>query len=645
MTTNYLDRVAGHEDLRKLNSGELRLLAEEIREYVLDVVSKNGGHLASNLGVVELSIALEYVFDTEKDRLVWDVGHQSYIHKLLTGRREAFQSLRQYQGLSGFPKRQESPCDPYDTGHSSTSIAAAIGFAKARDLKGESRKVIAVIGDGSMTGGEAYEALNLGGGSASDILVILNDNRMSIAENIGGMSNYLNRIRTSRAYQLSKFNVRSFLNKIPLVGQPLINSIESLKDSLKDFMVNGLVFRELGFNYYGPVDGHDLENLIGILGQIKDIKGPVLLHVLTEKGRGYRPAVDDSAMFHGIAPFDLTTGKTNPSATRIPTYTQAFSRKLVELAEENEKIVAITAAMPDGTGLEEFRQAYPDRFIDVGIAEQTAVTVGTALALEGLRPVVAVYSSFMQRAFDQLIQDAAIQRAPVVFALDRGGLVGEDGPTHHGAFDLSYLSQIPNMAVMVPRDERMLKEMLEAAVAYTEGPVALRYPRGRGVGRQNYLVKDELTWGRGQLLRPGRDAMILAAGPLAYQALMAASRLEAEGRSVGVWDPCFIKPLDREGILALCQDCRAIVTIEENVASGGFGSQVASLLAGQETGGPRLRCLSLPDAFVEQGTQQRLLQELGLDAQGIYEALRDMLTPDQPRADAEGKREDGRHGE
>ncbi len=630
MTTNYLGRIEGHRDLIKLNISQMQALTREIRQYILKVVSQNGGHLASNLGVVELSVALEYVFDTSVDRLIWDVGHQSYTHKILTGRRDEFDSLRQFRGLSGFPKRVESACDPYDTGHSSTSIAAAVGFAKARDLKGEKHKVIAVIGDGSMTGGEAYEALNLAGGASSDILVILNDNRMSIAPNIGGMSNYLNRIRTSRAYQMSKFNVRSFLARVPVVGRPMINGIEAIKESLKYFMVNGLVFRELGFNYYGPVDGHNLENLIEILKQVKEIRGPVLLHVLTEKGRGYTPAEDDAAMFHGIAPFDLSTGKTNPSASRVPTYTQAFSQKLLELAEKDERIIAITAAMPDGTGLEEFRQVYPKRFIDVGIAEQTAVTVGTALALEGLRPVVAVYSSFMQRAFDQLIQDAAIQKAPLVFALDRSGIVGEDGPTHHGAFDLSYLSQIPNMTVMVPRDERMLKEMLEAAVLYEEGPVALRYPRGRGVGRLNYLVKENLCWGKGQLLRPGQDVMILAAGPLVYQALTAAAYLEKEGWSAGVWDPCFIKPLDAKGILELAKSCRTILTVEENVAAGGFGSRVAALLAEQKPPVPRLACLSLPDTFVEQGSQQQLLQELGLDAQGICRACQSLLRQTTP---------------
>lgn len=625
MEHNYLEGIKGHADLVKLNMDQLEELTCQLRKKILEVVSQNGGHLASNLGVVELSLALEYVFDTARDRLVWDVGHQSYSHKLLTGRQDAFATLRRYQGLSGFPKREESPCDPYDTGHSSTSIAAALGFAKARDLKREDYRVIAVIGDGSMTGGEAYEALNLGGALDTDLLVILNDNRMSIAPNIGGMSNYLNRIRTSRAYRNSKFNVKRFLGRLPLFGKPLVRGIEGIKESLKFILVNGLVFRELGFQYYGPVDGHDLAGLIEILQQIREIRGPVLLHVVTEKGRGYRPAVKDAALFHGIPPFDLETGKTNPAATRIPTYTQAFSQRLLELAKEDPRIVAITAAMPDGTGLEEFRQAFPERFFDVGIAEQTAVTMGTALALSGLKPVVAIYSSFMQRAFDQLVQDTALQKAPVVFALDRCGLVGEDGPTHHGAFDLSYLSQIPNMAVLAPRDERMLKEMLEAALAYEAGPAALRYPRGRGVGRQNYLVTEPLRWGHGQLLRPGRDLMILAAGPLAYQALSAAAYLEAEGYSVGVWDPCFIKPLDQEGLKKLSKNCPAILTVEENVAVGGFGSQVALFLAGQEEA-PSFDHLCLPDDFVEQGERSRLLANLGLDAEGIAAAGRRLLT-------------------
>ena len=621
-----LDKVKGIKDLKKLSIPELTELSQDVRNYILSVVSQNGGHLASNLGVVELSVALEYVFDTRKDRLVWDVGHQSYTHKILTGRKESFATLRQRNGLSGFPKRSESICDPYDTGHSSTSIAAALGFAKARDLQGEQHKVIAVIGDGSMTGGQAFEALNLTAELDTDILVILNDNQLSISANVGGLSHYLNRIRASSAYTGSKQAVRRFLSRIPFLGKAMIRIIEAIKDSLRYILVNGVVFTELGFQYFGPVDGHDIKNLIEILRQVKERKGPVILHVLTQKGKGYKPAVDNATAFHGIAAFDRETGRTADPDQEAPSYTDVFSSTLLELAREDERILAVTAAMADGTGLERFRQAYPHRFFDIGIAEQTAVSYSTALALSGFRPVVAIYSSFLQRAFDQMIQDTALQNAPLLFAIDRNGLVGEDGPTHHGVFALSYLNQMPNMRILLPRDEHMLRHMMRLAFRHDEGPVALLYPKGKGKGKAAFGINASGAyklpqWGKGQLLRKGFHVLIIAAGPLIYEGLQAAYQLQEEGVSVAVFDPCFLKPIDAKGIWDAAENCGLTLIAEENVAAGGLGWTVTQQL--QQAGyRGRIDCLSVPDRFIPQGSQGELRKELGLDAQGMIRVIR-----------------------
>ena len=631
MNGSYLTSLNSVSDLKKLDLHELNILSQELREYILSVVSHNGGHLSSNLGVVELTVALEYVFNPEKDRLIWDVGHQCYAHKILTGRRDAFLTLRQPGGLSGFPKRAESICDAYDTGHSSTSIAAALGFAEARDMRGENHRVVAIIGDGSMTGGQAFEALNLAGELNTDILVVLNDNHMSIAPNVGGLSRYLTRLRASSAYTGSKQAVRRILSKVPFAGNLLIRIIEAVKGSLRYLLVNGVVFSELGFQYYGPVDGHNLKSLVEMLEQVKDLKGPVLLHVVTEKGKGYRPAMENATEYHGIAPFDLETGKTNGSGNSVPTYTEVFSQALMDLAREDPRIVAVTAAMADGTGLESFHRQYPSRFFDTGIAEQTAVTFSAALALSGFRPVVAVYSSFMQRAFDQLIMDAALQEAPVIFALDRSGIVGEDGPTHHGVYNLSYLNQIPNMAILLPRDEYMLSSMLRLAYNYEKGPAALCYPKGRGKGgAAAFYIEPETDgaprWGEGQLLHPGSQALILAAGPLVYEGLAAASALEKEGYSVAVFDPCFLKPLDEAGIKHAAMRCVLTVTVEENVAPGGLGWTVTRLLSEAGYLG-RIRTLCVPDGFVPHGDMRELRGGLGLDAQGIARAVKEELQP------------------
>ncbi|HCP15093.1 MAG TPA: 1-deoxy-D-xylulose-5-phosphate synthase [Peptococcaceae bacterium] len=624
----YLEQINSPEDIKNLDEEALQALAAELRAYVLDIVSQNGGHLASNLGVVELTLALHKVFDTSRDRIVWDVGHQTYVHKIITGRREAFKTLRQWQGLAGFPKREESCHDAYDTGHSSTSISAALGFAKARDLKGESHRVAAVIGDGSMTGGEAFEALNLAASLETDVLVILNDNHMSIAPNIGGMSDYLNRIRTSVLYNRSKLEIRKTLGKIPFIGGALVKGIERFKEGIKLIMIPGMVFTELGFSYYGPVDGHDIKALIENLQKLKDMKGPVLLHVLTRKGKGYLPAQKDACTYHGIAPFDLETGKICAAQPKTPTYTKAFSDTMVKIAEKDPRVLAITAAMSDGTGLGEFARRFPDRFIDVGIAEQTAVTLGTALALSGFKPVVSVYSTFLQRAYDQMIQDTAIQDAPVIFALDRAGLVGEDGPTHHGAFDLSYLRSIPGMAIMVPRDEQALQSMLWTACGHDQGPVAIRYPRGKAQGLSLSETPPLLEWGKGEILRHGKEALVLAVGPLIYEALAAAEQLANHGILVGVADARFVKPLDDSMILDLCSRYPLILTLEENVIAGGFGAAVMELLAARQQQTSRVYNLGLPDWFVPHGSQKKLLAGLGLDAQGIAHKITELLERD-----------------
>lgn len=622
--TKYLEQINSPDDIKKLNCQQLTELAAEIRTYLLEVISQNGGHLASNLGVVELTLALHKVLDTNVDHLVWDVGHQAYVHKIITGRREAFLTLRQEGGLSGFPKREESHHDYYDTGHSSTSIAAALGFAKARDLKNEKHHVAAVIGDGSMTGGEAFEALNLAASLNTDIIVILNDNHMSIARNIGGLADYLNRLRASAIYNKSKKGVRYFLGKLPFIGKGLVRAVERFKESIKYLVIPGVVFSELGFNYFGPVDGHDVRSLVEILNRLKDIKGPILLHVMTRKGKGYLPAQKDAATYHGIGPFEVESGRSLAGNSNIPTYTKVFSDTMLKLARNDERILGITAAMADGTGLEPFAKQYPNRFFDVGIAEQTAVTLGTAMALDGFRPVVAVYSSFLQRAFDQLIQDTALQNAPVIFAIDRAGLVGEDGPTHHGAFDLSYLRCIPNMSVLVPRDEKSLQDMLWSAAQQEKGPIAIRYPRGRAQGVSLGPKPSLIPWGKGEVLRAGQAAVVLAVGPLVYKAMAAAELLAQQGYSVGVADARFVKPLDEALVLSLCQAYPLIITLEENTLSGGFGSGVLELLAKKNIK-HEVHCLGLPDHFVKHGGQAYLHEELGLNAEGIAKQILELL--------------------
>lgn len=614
-----LENINNPRDLKKLKYNDMSVLAEEIRQVILQTVSHTGGHLAPNLGIVELTMALHYVFDTEKDRLIWDVGHQAYVHKILTGRKEVFKSLRQYGGLSGFPKREESIHDAFDTGHSSTSISAAMGYAMARNIMGDDYQVMAVIGDGAMTGGQAFEALNQIGHLELDLLVILNDNEMSIAHNVGALSSYLSRIRTDPVYANRKKDIEYLLKKVPAIGTTVAKTVERVKDSLKYLVVPGMLFEELGFTYLGPVDGHNIPALIKALNNTKNLKGPVLLHVLTEKGKGYLPATQKPSVFHGVAPFDLDSGEIKKKEGP-PSYTKVFSDAVVELAGQDERIVTITAAMPEGTGLDRFFKKYPKRFFDVGIAEQNAVTLAAAMALKGLRPIVAIYSTFLQRAYDQLLHDVCLQNAPVIFALDRAGLVGEDGPTHHGTFDISYLRHIPNISVLAPKDEEELRNMLFSALS-SDGPVAIRYPRGKCVGVEMSNTFQKIKWGQGELLADGNDILIIAVGTMVYPALKVREILLKKGYTCSVMNARFIKPLPKDQIIKHAKKHRRIVTLEENVIAGGFGSAVLELLANEGIGSLDILNMGLPDNFVTHGKVDVLKDELDLTPEKIVQRI------------------------
>ncbi|MEJ5300915.1 MAG: 1-deoxy-D-xylulose-5-phosphate synthase [Thermodesulforhabdaceae bacterium] len=619
-----LDRVNGPEDLKKLSLIELQALADEIRNYIIDVVSKNGGHLAPNLGVVELSIAVHYIFKSPEDRIVWDVGHQSYTHKILTDRKDLFPTIRTYGGISGFPKREESPHDAFGTGHSSTSISSALGISVAKSIKGCKRRVIAVIGDGSMTGGMAFEALNHAGDLGKDLIVILNDNEMSISPNVGALSSFLSRKLSSRmAVQLKK-NVEQMMKAIPGVGPNIIQLLKKSEDSLIAFFTPGLLFQALKFHYIGPIKGHRIDLLIEALQSAKEVSGPVLVHVLTQKGRGYRPAESNPTHFHGVGPFKVETGESCPSGSCAPSYTSVFGKTIVKLAEKDPRIVAITAAMREGTGLDLFAELYPDRFFDVGIAEQHAVTFAAGLAVEGFRPVVAIYSTFLQRAFDQVIHDVALQKLPVVFAMDRGGLVGEDGPTHHGAFDLSYLRHIPGMVLMAPKDENELQHMLATAIKH-EGPIALRYPRGSGVGVPMDEEYRTLEIGKGELLREGSDMVLFAIGATVYPALKAAEMIEEKGISAAVINARFVKPLDVDLLMEWAKKTGVVVTVEENALQGGFGSAVLEMFEEQGFFPARIKRLGLPDRFIPHGSQAQLRRLVGIDAESIAQAAESLV--------------------
>ena len=619
-----LNRIEKPEDVKALTVRELEQLASELRHFIIDTVSQNGGHLAPNLGTVELTLALYSVFSFPGDKLVWDVGHQAYTHKILTGRRDAFKTLRKKGGITGFPNRSESVYDAFGVGHASTSISAALGMALARDAKGEKNQVIAVIGDGALTGGESFEALNNAGDLGTKLIVILNDNEMSIDANVGAMSEYLSRIRIAPQYARAKRDMGSLLMSIPHIGDKVYKTASHLKDGVRSVLVPGSLFEEMGFHYIGPIDGHNIGLLEEVLASAKEMEGPVLIHIHTVKGKGYKPAEQAPDKFHGVGCFDPSTGKSAKKAGCAPSYTSVFSKALIDLAKDRPDILAITAAMPSGTGLKAFGQAYPKRFFDVGIAEEHAMTLAAGMAAAGMHPVIALYSTFAQRAYDQLIHDVCLQNLPVTLCLDRAGLVGEDGPTQHGVFDLSYLRQMPNMCVMAPKDEEELRHMLATAIAI-EGPAAVRYPRGAGLGVPLTDSLETLPVGKAEVLQEEGDIAFLAVGTMVEKAKEAAAILKEESIEAAVVNMRFIKPLDTELLGEMARTKKLLITAEENVLAGGFGSAVAEYLADHGIEVPLLR-FGIPDRFIEQGTRRELLSLCGLQPDEMAERIRERLS-------------------
>ena len=608
--TKLLETIDEPQRLGELSLPELEQLAAELRTYIIQTVAQTGGHLAPSLGTVELTLALYSVFKLPRDKVIWDVGHQAYAHKILTGRREAFTALRRYGGITGFPCRTESPYDAFGVGHASTSISAALGMAIARDLDDRGEHVIAVIGDGAMTGGEAFEALNHAGQLGKRLIVILNDNGMSIDTNVGAMSEYLSRLRVMPQYNKAKKDLEGFFRSIPHIGDTVLKTAEYIKDGVKSVLVPGGIFAEMGFTYVGPLDGHNLRLLREVFSEIRMMDGPVLVHVHTKKGRGYLPAEIEPDKFHGVGTFDVISGQVKKDEGAPPTYTEVFGQTLVKLAAENPNITAITAAMPGGTGLKVFAEKFPNRYFDVGIAEEHAVTLAAGMAAAGKRPVAAIYSTFAQRAYDQLLHDVCLQNLPVTLCLDRAGLVGDDGPTHHGVFDLSYLRMMPNMTVMAPKDENELRRMLITALSL-DGPAALRYPRGTAAGVPLTDDVQPLPLGKGEILREGGDVCFLAVGSMTANALRAAELLAADSIAAEVVNMRFVKPLDRELLLEAAGHVKLLVTVEENVLAGGFGSAVLECLADTGRTVPLLR-LGIPDRFVPQGDRSLLWEECGL---------------------------------
>ncbi|MDH7514501.1 MAG: 1-deoxy-D-xylulose-5-phosphate synthase [Bacteroidota bacterium] len=621
MPYRYLDTIQSPEDLRKLDPKDLRPLCEEIRDMLVNTVSQTGGHLGAGLGAVELTVALHYTFQTPRDRLIWDVGHQAYPHKILTGRKERFHTLRQHGGLSGFLKRSESEYDVMGAGHASTSISAALGIATARDFAHEDYKVVAVIGDGSMTGGMAYEAMNNCGLLKKDLIVVLNDNRMSISPNAWSVANYFNELIASPTYNRLRNNIWDLAGRFEPFGDRIRRIAAKVEGGLKSIITPGMLFEALGFRYFGPVNGHNVLSLIRLFREVRNCSGPLLVHVVTQKGKGYEPAERDGLNLHGVSPFDKITGKSPVKEDAPPAYTTVFGKTLTELASGNDRIVAITAAMLSGTGLDIFQERFPERCFDVGIAEEHAVTFAAGLAIEGFKPVVAIYSTFLQRAYDQIIHDVALQNLPVIFAIDRAGLVGADGPTHHGAFDLTYLRVIPGMVIMAPSNEQELRDMLWTAVHYNSGPIAIRYPRGNGRGIPLRSDFHSIEIGKANVLREGRDIAILAVGPVVYHALDAADLLSNKGVSARVVDMRFIKPLDSDLLAEVFSHYRYVLTVEDNARIGGFGGAISEFMSARtETQDIRLHTLGLPDAFVEHGTQEELYHDVGIDRDGIFRA-------------------------
>lgn len=619
-----LDNIKNAEDLRKLPQEELPVLAEELRTEIIESVAKTGGHLAPSLGVVDLTIALHYAFDTPNDKIVWDVGHQAYAHKILTGRRERFCTLRQHGGISGFPKRDESPCDHFDVGHASTSISAALGMVAARDIKQEQFHVIAVIGDGSISAGLAFEGMNQAGHLKKNLIVILNDNEMSISPNVGALSSYLSRTMTGHFYTKLRQETKHFLQGIPKVGESMFNLAKKAEDSIKGLMVPGMLFEDLGFQYIGPIDGHNIDHMLQTFENIKEYTWPVLVHVITKKGKGCEFAESNPSQFHGTPPFDPTTGRSLSKKQSIMSYTEVFGQTMLKLAEDNDRVVAISAAMSEGTGLDKFAERYPKRFFDVGIAESHGVTFACGLAAEGMHPVAAIYSTFTQRAYDQVVHDLCLQNLPVTLALDRAGLVGEDGPTHHGVFDIAYLRHVPNMVLMAPKDENELQHMLKTAVEY-QGPSAVRYPRGTGCGVPMDQELKALTIGKAELIKNGTEAVIIAIGSMVCPSIEAAKRLADEGMSVAVLNARFVKPLDAEMVLAYAKKTGRVITVEEHALQGGFGSAVLECLDENGITGVKTHRIGLPDAYIEHGAQKILRQKYGLDADGIYASVKEFI--------------------
>ena len=613
-----LDQIDNPGDLRKLGVEDLPLLAEEIRQEIISTVSKNGGHLAPSLGTVELAIALHYVFDTPRDKIIWDVGHQAYAHKILTGRRDSFKTIRTQGGLSGFPKRSESQYDVFDTGHASTSLSAGLGLSVGLELQGKQDRVVTVIGDGSMTGGMAFEGLNQAGELEKNLTVILNDNEMSISPNVGALSSFLSRKLTHKAHIALKQEIKEFLRSVPGVGESVIKLVQRSEGSFRGFFSPSFLFEAFKFEYIGPIRGHRFDRLLEALSNSKNVEGPVLVHVLTTKGKGYAPAEKNPVHYHGVGAFRIDTGDSKKKAGAPPSYTEVFGNFMLEAAEKDPRVVAVTAAMPEGTGLTSFGKKFPTRFFDVGIAEQHAVTFAAGLALEGFRPVVAIYSTFLQRAYDQIFHDVCLQKLPVLFAMDRGGLVGEDGATHHGVLDLSYLRALPGITIMAPRDEDELRRMLRTGLTLN-GPSAVRYPRGAAVGTPLSHEVKPLPVGRGELMKPGKNLLILALGAMVYPALEAAGKLTEKGIDAAVVDAKFVKPLDEELILDLASNVETVLCVEENSILGGFGSAVCELIAEKGLGNvKRMKRLGVPDRPIEHGPQARLRADLGLDVEGIF---------------------------
>ncbi|MBC7958988.1 MAG: 1-deoxy-D-xylulose-5-phosphate synthase [Vallitaleaceae bacterium] len=620
-----LNSIQSPKDLKSLELDGLNTLSKEIRKYLVEVVSQSGGHLSSNLGVVELTMALHYCFNSPTDKIIWDVGHQSYIHKILTGRKDSLKTIRTLNGLSGFPKRAESGHDAYDTGHSSTSISAALGFARARDLRGESNFVISVIGDGALTGGLAFEALNNAASLNSNFIVVLNDNQMSISENVGGISLYLDSIRTASLYNEVKEDVQKVLRKIPRYGEGFINAVRDVKDGIKQLFIPGMFFEEMGFTYLGPVDGHNIKQVITVLNQAKKVAGPTLVHINTVKGKGYKYAEAFPTKFHSTKPFEKTSGTVIKNGSESKSYSQIFGEQLVALASENKDIVAITAAMPEGTGLSEFVKKFPDRLFDVGIAEQHAVTFSGGLASSGLKPYVAIYSSFLQRAYDPMLHDICLQKLPVVFCIDRSGLVGEDGDTHQGIFDTSFLLHMPNMSVMAPRDGFELSEMIKFSSAYQDGPMSIKYPRGND--ESDIIINDRkpLIYGHSETVVQGKDIAIISVGTLFDVSKKVLQKLESDGFTPSLINARFLKPMDESLLLELSKNHSIFVVIEENVIIGGFGTEVLRV-CNKSQNRPRVLMCGIEDTFVRHGTRSELLEEVGLTEEKIYEKVKALLT-------------------